>query len=63
MDQQDIRAIEAALNELPSQCRYHGDQTAPDHYGRMTRSEACCDTGIPAQRRKVAEEALARQRR
>lgn len=59
MDHRDIATIRAALNALPSQCRYHGDRTSPDHYARMTRSEACCDTGIPAHRRKQAEAALA----
>lgn len=62
MDRRDIATIRAALSTLPAQCRYHGDRTDPDRYGRMTRSEACCDTGIPAHRRKQAEAALARLR-
>ncbi len=48
--------IRRALEKLPATCRYHGDNTQPDRpgWGR----EACCDTGIPAQRRKLAEAAL-----
>lgn len=51
-----ITTIRRALDELPSTCRYHGDNTAPDRpgWGR----DACCDTGTPAQRRKDAEQAL-----
>lgn len=60
MDRRDITAIRTALDALPAQCRYHGDRTNPDRYARMTRSEACCDTGIPAHRRKQAEAALDR---
>lgn len=52
----ELTTIRAALESLPAQCRYHGDDTGPRDrlYGR----EACCDTGIPAQRRKLAEQAL-----
>jgi hypothetical protein len=50
--------IRKALEELPAQCRYHGDATAPSDRGRLFGREACCDTGVPAQRRKVAEQAL-----
>ncbi|MER8090714.1 hypothetical protein ABTZ57_37975 [Streptomyces sp. NPDC094048] len=48
--------IRRALESLPAQCRYHGDRLDPDHlsWGR----EACCDTGEPALRRRVALEAL-----
>ncbi|MET9304979.1 hypothetical protein ABZX68_06520 [Streptomyces cellulosae] len=59
MDQSDIRAIQDALNHLPIQCRYHGVKTDPP----SPRREACCDTGIPARRRQLAQEALDRQRR
>ena len=54
----DIATIRAALDKLPAQCRYHGDQTEPHRpsYG----NEACCDTGIPARRRRLALEALDR---
>lgn len=57
MTRTEIATIQAALESLPEQCRYHGDETKPRDrlYGR----EACCDTGIPAQRRKKAEQALA----
>ena len=61
VDPQDFCAIEAALSQLPSQCRYHGDKTDPP--ADLIRREACCDTGVPARRRRIAEEALARQRR
>lgn len=51
-----IATIRAALEELPERCRYHGDATEPRD--RMFGREACCDTGIPARRRKLAEQAL-----
>ncbi|MBB6556164.1 hypothetical protein [Nonomuraea rubra] len=52
-----LAAIRAALESLPAQCRYHGDSTEPPA-NNLFRREACCDTGIPAQRRKEAEQAL-----
>lgn len=54
----DLALIRKALDALPSQCRFHRDKTAPhtEAWGR----EACCDTGVPAQRRKLAEQALQR---
>lgn len=58
MDQQDMRTLRGALEALPRECRYHGANTEP-HDG-LIRREACCDTGVPAHRRKAAEEALAR---
>jgi hypothetical protein len=58
MERSDAAAIRAALQELPSRCRYHGDDTAPP--SGLIRREACCDTGIPAQRRKEAEAVLNR---
>jgi hypothetical protein len=61
MDRQDVGVIEAALSELPKQCRYHGDRTDPPD--GLIRREACCDTGVAAHRRKAAEEVLARLRR
>jgi len=53
---QPLAVIRAALESLPEQCRYHGENTEPRDtlFGR----EACCDTGLPAQRRKLAEQAL-----
>lgn len=51
-----LTAIRQALDSLPARCRYHGDQTGPHRPGYG--SEACCDTGVPAQRRKLAEAAL-----
>lgn len=53
---QPLAVIRAALESLPAQCRYHGENTQPRDtlFGR----EACCDTGIPARRRKAAEQAL-----
>lgn len=58
MSGRDFAVVRAALAALPDCCRYHGDRLDPDHlsYGR----EACCDTGVPAQRRRVAEKALQR---
>lgn len=51
-----IAIIRAALESLPARCRYHGDETGPKD--SLWPREACCDTGIPAQRRKKAEQAL-----
>ncbi|MFW3477420.1 hypothetical protein [Streptomyces microflavus] len=50
-----LPTIREALRSLPSQCRYHGDPSPRDG---SWRSEACCDTGIPTQRRALAEKAL-----
>jgi hypothetical protein len=51
-----LPAVRRALDSLPARCRYHGEDTDPRRpsYGH----EACCDTGIPAQRRRLAEQAL-----
>ena len=48
-----LPALRRAVEELPAKCPYH-DDTAP--YGSWR--EACCDTGAPARRRALAEEAL-----
>lgn len=53
-----IATIQAALEALPAQCRYHGEATEPSDRDRLYGREACCDTGIPAERRKKAEQAL-----
>lgn len=53
-----IATIQAALEALPAQCRYHGEATEPSDRDRLFGREACCDTGISAQRRKKAEQAL-----
>ncbi|MGW9299414.1 hypothetical protein ACWHA3_01125 [Streptomyces cyaneofuscatus] len=58
MDRSDETALRAALSELPSQCRYHGDRTDPPD--GLIRREACCDTGVAAHRRKKAEAVLNR---
>lgn len=52
----DLSTIRAALEQLPETCLYHGDQLDPptDRWPR----EACCDTGVPALRRRKAMEAL-----
>ncbi|MEV1202801.1 hypothetical protein [Microbispora rosea] len=50
--------IHAALRTLPTECRYHGANTEPEPRDRLYGREACCDTGIAAQRRKLAEQAL-----
>ncbi|MFJ3283327.1 hypothetical protein [Streptomyces halstedii] len=42
-----------AVEELPAKCRYHDDITPHGSW-----REACCDTGVPARRRFLAEEAL-----
>lgn len=52
----DLSAIRRALEKLPATCRYHGDKIDPPN--DMWRREACCDTGIPAMRRRRAEEQL-----
>ena len=54
----DVALIRDALGELPEKCWYHGDQLVRA-YG-LDRNKACCDTGMPALRRQVAEEALKR---
>lgn len=58
VSREDLAAIRAALNELPNACRYHQDRLDPDRpgWGR----EACCDTGLPALRRRNAMAALDR---
>lgn len=58
MSTHDFAAVRAALARLPDRCRYHGDRLDSDRpsYGR----EACCETGVPARRRRLAEEALQR---
>lgn len=48
-----LPALRRAVEELPATCRYH-DDTTPHGSWR----EACCDTGVPARRRFLAEEAL-----
>ncbi|MYU24028.1 hypothetical protein [Streptomyces sp. SID8352] len=58
MDPRDAQTLQAAISELPRECRYHGNATAPP--SGLIRREACCDTGIAAHRRKAAEEVLAR---
>lgn len=52
----DLSVIRAALEKLPATCRYHGDKIDPPE--SLIRREACCDTGIPAMRRRKAEEQL-----
>lgn len=58
-DPQDLHAIRVALERLPATCTYHGTATDPHDRGLFLR-EACCDSGVPARRRKLAEEALDR---
>ncbi|MEU9947052.1 hypothetical protein [Streptomyces sp. NPDC047939] len=48
-----LPVLRRAVETLPAKCRYH-DETHP----HGTWREACCDTGIPARRRALAEEAL-----
>lgn len=54
----DVALIRDALKELPEKCWYHGDQLVRA-CGR-DRQKPCCDTGMPALTRRVAEEALKR---
>lgn len=48
-----VPVLRRALESLPAKCMYH-DETHP----HGTWREACCDTGVPAQRRALAEKAL-----
>ncbi|MFC8339231.1 hypothetical protein ACFUJX_19780 [Streptomyces rubiginosohelvolus] len=49
-----LPVLRRAVESLPAKCPYH-DDTTPHGVWR----EACCDTGIPARRRELAEKALA----
>ena len=51
--QSHLPALRRAVESLPAKCRYHDDTTSHGCW-----REACCDTGIPARRRALAEEAL-----
>jgi formylglycine-generating enzyme required for sulfatase activity len=53
-----LPALRRAVDCLDTTCRYHGDRLDPDRFGRMTRSEACCDTGIEPRRAREARAAL-----
>jgi hypothetical protein len=53
-----LPALRRAVDYLDTTCRYHGDRLDPDRFGRMTRSEACCDTGIEPRRAREARAAL-----
>lgn len=53
-----LPAVCRALVHLPAVCRYHGERLDPDHLD--WGGEACCDTGAPARRRRLAEEAVQR---
>jgi hypothetical protein len=46
--------LRRAVETLPAKCMYHDDTTP-----HGTWREACCDTGVPARRRELAEKALA----
>ncbi|WP_228994362.1 hypothetical protein [Streptomyces sp. DH8] len=48
-----LPVLRRAVESLPAKCPYH-DDTTPHGVWR----EACCDTGIPARRRELAEKAL-----
>lgn len=52
----DLSSIRAALQQLPATCHYHGEKIDPPK--DFFRREACCATGIPAMRRRQAEEQL-----
>ncbi|MFD7868027.1 hypothetical protein [Streptomyces sp. NPDC059783] len=51
-----LPVLRRAVEALPAKCLYHGDPTPST--GGWRWSEACCDTGMPARRRALAEEAL-----
>lgn len=53
-----LPALRRAIDCLDTTCRYHGNRLDPDRFGRMTRSEACCDTGIEPRRAREARAAL-----
>jgi hypothetical protein len=52
----EIGQIEAALEALPRNCPYHGSKLDPPDPWRIS----CCDSGIPAVKRRTAEAALKR---
>ncbi|MFH8483676.1 hypothetical protein [Streptomyces sp. NPDC018055] len=49
-----LPTLHLAVESLPAKCPYHDDTTP-----HGTWREACCDTGIPARRRALAEKGLA----
>jgi len=49
-----LPVLRRAVETLPAKCMYHDDTTP-----HGTWREACCDTGVPARRRELAEKALA----
>lgn len=54
---QDLAIVKAAIEHLPAECRYHGENLdRPIRWG----GGACCDTGKPALARREAEAALER---
>jgi hypothetical protein len=53
-----LPVLRAALDSLPQACRYHDDRLDPGDGPAWGSREACCDTGIPARRRREAETAL-----
>ena len=56
----DADLIRRALEEIPVECRYHGDQLErPERWARFPH-DPCCDTGRPSLYRRVAEAALER---
>ncbi|MEV3980788.1 hypothetical protein [Nonomuraea sp. NPDC049758] len=57
MDVRAAAALRVALSSLPESCPYHGPHLEPRD--RLFGREACCDTGVPAMRRRKAEQALA----
>ncbi|MEU0836090.1 hypothetical protein [Streptomyces sp. NPDC005969] len=52
--QDHLPVLRRAIEALPETCRYHADTSPRGGW----RDEACCDTGIPARRRALAEKAL-----
>lgn len=58
ISRRDAVLIQQALDALPAQCRYHGDQFEVD-YG-LHGVGSCCDTGKPSMYRAEATRALQR---
>jgi hypothetical protein len=58
----DLRTLRTAIETLPRTCKYHGEDIEPlaPAFSAWPYREACCDTGVPALRRRRAEEVLAR---
>jgi hypothetical protein len=52
----EVATIREALEHLPKQCKYHGDELQS---GTRWYGGACCETGRPSLARRNAEAVLA----